>query len=942
MKKFLRAGIALAVVSVLGWLVACSDHPGGPIIEPRVDSLIVSDPVLAAGVASGTAAASARASSGGDPVAYVSLPPGAVPTGSRVSIRRVGNPAFVTTAVLDGGFDPVAVAATAGDAIEVRVTDAGGGTVLVQVVAVRAARPPIVVRTQPPRRKTDVPLNSAIIVYFSEPVDSATVTPVTIRMERGTTAVSGTLRFVDATHLSVEFVPNAPLDAGSAYRLIVTGQVRDLSGEVLAAPDTVPFTTGGSSVGEPASIRLSPDSVLNLQVGSFYEIMATVRDAGGNVLTGQTLTWTSSDPAVATVTPADSNRVRAVSPGSVTITATSGTLSGTAIVTVIAPVPNGLASLTFSPDSLTLPAMDGQTVIVIARDANGKELLAGAVPGGRLEVTLTSTNPNVLRSGGTITSDYCGWGTGIFYCPGWNHLWIQPFAEGSTMLIATSEGVSDTAFITADPRRVVASVTVEPWSTRMLAGDSVALLATLRDANGTPITWKNGGQRPVDWTSDNPAVATVDTGRQAPTGRMPLDSGGGEYSGHEIAMVTAVGAGSATITATSEGFSATAAITPQPLISFTSVSAGTQPDWNDSFGYEDATTCGVTTGGDATCWGYNIFREPSDDSYLPDLPAGGPPWSSVSVGMWYTCGLTTAGAAQCSGSNQFGQLGDGTTGYSGGGPVAGGLSFVRLSAGYSHTCGLTTAGAAYCWGRNWYGVLGDGSTTDRSVPVAVSGELSFVAVSAGYSHSCGLTAAGAAYCWGNNSQGQLGDSSTTDRSIPVTVMGGLTFASVVAGHYVSCGLTAAGTAYCWGYNREGAIGDGTTTNRPIPVAVSGGHSFVALTAGRAAANICGLTAAGVAYCWGYNNAGQLGDGGGLLGGGQTDLFNKAVPTAVVGGLRFSSVSAGGYHTCAMSTTAIAYCWGRNYSGALGIPNVVIGGVPVVVVSGVPVKVAGQP
>ena len=69
------------------------------------------------------------------------LPPGAVPTGSRVLIRRVGEVAFVTTAVLDGGFDPVPVGGQVGDSIEVIVTDAVGATVAVFGVSVSVARP---------------------------------------------------------------------------------------------------------------------------------------------------------------------------------------------------------------------------------------------------------------------------------------------------------------------------------------------------------------------------------------------------------------------------------------------------------------------------------------------------------------------------------------------------------------------------------------------------------------------------------------------------------------------------------------------------------------------------------------------------------------------------------------------------------------------------------
>ncbi len=62
--------------------------------------------------------------------------------------------------------------------------------------------------------------------------------------------------------------------------------------------------------------------------------------------------------------------------------------------------------------------------------------------------------------------------------------------------------------------------------------------------------------------------------------------------------------------------------------------------------------------------------------------------------------------------------------------------------------------------------------------------------------------------------------------------------------------------YCWGLNRFGQLGDGTTTDRHAPVAVLGGLTFTTVSAGRD--HTCGLASSGIAYCWGYNS-GTLGD-----------------------------------------------------------------------------------
>jgi alpha-tubulin suppressor-like RCC1 family protein len=81
----------------------------------------------------------------------------------------------------------------------------------------------------------------------------------------------------------------------------------------------------------------------------------------------------------------------------------------------------------------------------------------------------------------------------------------------------------------------------------------------------------------------------------------------------------------------------------------------------------------------------------------------------------------------------------------------------------------------------------------------------------------------------------------------------------------------------------------------------------------------------LAYCWGFNGAGRLGDGT------ETD---RNVPTAVDGALIFSDISAGVLHTCGVTTDGDVYCWGQNDAGQLGVGGNGGSVVPVeVVVSG---------
>jgi alpha-tubulin suppressor-like RCC1 family protein len=202
-------------------------------------------------------------------------------------------------------------------------------------------------------------------------------------------------------------------------------------------------------------------------------------------------------------------------------------------------------------------------------------------------------------------------------------------------------------------------------------------------------------------------------------------------------------------------------------------------------------------------------------------------------------------------------------------------------------------------------------------------------ITASFSSTCGISKGNdinKVYCWGDNQYGQLGNGTNTDSSVPVAVTdsGALDFKQISTGSSSTCGIAADNKTYCWGRNDAGQLGNGTNTdsnvNVPVEVTDSGARDFKQIVA-TGHAFVCGITADNKTYCWGRNNYGQLGDG--------TEI-NRNVPVEVTDSedLDFKQISTGSSSTCGIAADNKTYCWGYNRYGELGDGTEINRNVPV--------------
>ena len=250
----------------------------------------------------------------------------------------------------------------------------------------------------------------------------------------------------------------------------------------------------------------------SVRIGKTLQMLYELRDAKGNRITGRQVTWTSLNTSAATV---DANGlVTGVGTGFTTITGRVDDATSSTLMQVQPPVTTVLVL----PATNTIPLQGTKTLAVAMTDKDGLTV------GGRA-ISFSSSNPGIatVNASGTVVG----------------------VALGTATISATSllDAVSGSATVQIVPVSV-ASVSITPaGSHTVFQGLTLQLSATTRDGTGTIL---NGRQ--VNWTTSNAAVATVTAG-----------------------LVTAVGLGTAQITAESEGVTGSVqiSVTPRPVATVT-------------------------------------------------------------------------------------------------------------------------------------------------------------------------------------------------------------------------------------------------------------------------------------------------------------------------------------------------------------------------------------
>lgn len=199
----------------------------------------------------------------------------------------------------------------------------------------------------------------------------------------------------------------------------------------------------------------------------------------------------------------------------------------------------------------------------------------------------------------------------------------------------------------------------------------------------------------------------------------------------------------------------------------------------------------------------------------------------------------------------------------------------------------------------------------------------------GAHHTCAMNFDGGVKCWGTPGKGQMGYNEVTSRghtpetmsTLPEVFLGaGRKARDIAAGYEHTCALLDDHTMKCWGDNSNGQLGVGDNLNRGHqagsmeslnPINVGVGRLVKKIATGNS--HTCAILDNDTLKCWGRNFTGALGMGVGDLNAPHTNPINFGANTV-------KEVAAGYIYTCALLNDNSIKCFGYNSSGQLGVDN----------------------
>jgi alpha-tubulin suppressor-like RCC1 family protein len=289
--------------------------------------------------------------------------------------------------------------------------------------------------------------------------------------------------------------------------------------------------------------------------------------------------------------------------------------------------------------------------------------------------------------------------------------------------------------------------------------------------------------------------------------------------------------------------------------------------------------------------------------------------------------LTSAGQVFAWGVNSFAELGDGhETPYQTRAvkvDFPAGVKIASLPNPMPFDGGLAIDSTGHAWG---WGLNADDDLCLSGLIEATPQKLALsgVTLATGARTHALFYARGALYACGSGDAGELGDGSTASSARPARVSGlpsGVQVTALTSSWEGSGALLANGDYYDWGYNAAGQLGDGNTRDSAGPAKVDlPGPVTEVFQGGSGPANgqTVAVLAGGSVWAWGNNQRGQLGDG---------TLTSSDVPVRVhvPHGVMFAKVNSGGYTSFAIDSSGRLWAWGGNENGELGIGSLAVGG-----------------